>query len=1162
MAKELDNLLITIMPQFRWVIKAAEGSPRRVELERWLWKLKEAFYDAEDLLDMHEYELLRCKATGNSSTSLISAPVSAMSNLLPANRKVLRKLNELKNILVEARIFHQEFLSSGATAGIAGPHFDSSSRSTITTTSFPTSKVFGRDADRDRVLSFLCSPDVADASGDRKYSTVAIVGLGGMGKTTLAQYVYNDERVMNRFDVRMWICISRKLDLHRHTAEILESATQKNQYMQYANLDALQCMLRGILQNSQRFLLVLDDVWFDGSFENEEEWGKLLAPLVSQKQGSQVLVTSRSAKLPAPFHCIEVLELQDMVDTEFLALFKSHAFAGEQMRDQHISDELHVIAEQIAQKLGRSPLAAKAVGYRLSRKKTPDAWEGHPYLITELVHLWVAEGFVNSPEGFVNLPDQSKTLENIARAYFREMPVCTRFTGPSHYSMHDIIHDLAETLSRRDCFRLEDSTVTEIPHTVRHLSIYVDKMEHHKQSICRLIHLRTLICMEPVMDDVNNLFHEVLCNLKKLRVLVLCFYNSSELPQTINKLKYLHYLNIFETSISKVPGSLCTLYHLQFLRVHRDVEILPKKICNLSKLTKLQGDVEFCVAKQEGHELRQLRDMTELRSTLEIKNLENVRTKAEASEAILQNKSHLYSLQLTWSCTHNLYVDDSLHLEVLEGLKPPHELRSLGISGYRSPVYPSWLLEASHIAKLEALYLENCTALEGLPSGVQPIKHFYKIFLMNMPNLKTLPRFPGRLGYLHINGCPLLVFISSEELGQHEQHANLMRTGDLSSQLAMIWEAQRGSKKCRYSVRDTLMSEHSSMKKLMELMDADISSQLQTMESALQSENDKALVEENAIEAWLSCQEQRAKLIYSRLSENLLLLPSSLSFLTLTSCSLTDGALAVCLQGLTSLSWLSISQIMSLTSFPSPHVLQSLNALKNLDIRSCWCLRSLGGLPEATSLSELVIESCVSLELVGGNGMAVFPSSLEQLSISGCVLGADFLSTDFSHLRSISIAGCRSSESLTIGRLHSLKSLSLINMPDLCSLEGLSCPHLQDIHLINVPKLTVESFSQHHTWKSLAISSSDMLSLMLSVKDFVFPEKLCSEQYNESSITFASSTNFTSVKSLEFSGSNIMSLTGSLESLSCLERIKFAGCPNLSSLPDFPKSLQQIEIRD
>jgi hypothetical protein len=216
-------------------------------LEAWLGQLKEALYTAEDLLDEHEYNLLRHKAkngNGDHSPAGVRAKVlkplraatSRMSNLLPGNRELLRQLNELKSILAKAKDFRQ-LLGLPAPGGIR----DVPTTAVPLTTSLPPPKLFGRDPDRDHIIDLLTNKD-----NSADYSSVAIVAHGGAGKSTLAQYVYNNDRVKKHFDVRMWVCISRKLDVRAHTREIIESAA-KGECPCVNNLDTLQCKLSDML---------------------------------------------------------------------------------------------------------------------------------------------------------------------------------------------------------------------------------------------------------------------------------------------------------------------------------------------------------------------------------------------------------------------------------------------------------------------------------------------------------------------------------------------------------------------------------------------------------------------------------------------------------------------------------------------------------------------------------------------------------------------------------------------------------------------------------------------------------------------------------------------------------------------------------------------------
>ncbi|KAF7046618.1 hypothetical protein CFC21_055637 [Triticum aestivum] len=842
-AHELHELETTIMPQFKLVIEAADKGNHRPKLGKWLHELKEGFYMAQDLLDDHEYNNLKRQAKGKDSLPAnassirstfmkpLCAASSRLSNMSSENRKLIRQLNELKATLAKAKDFRELLcLPSGYNA-------ESSAIPAVVpeATSLPPPKVIGRDKDRDRIIDRLTKTTATTESSSALYSGLAIVGVGDMGMSTLAQLVYNDKRVKEYFDVTMWVSISRKLDVHRHTREIIESASQ-GECPRIDNLDTLQRKLTAILQASGKFLLVLENVWFEPG--SDREWDQLLAPLVSRQTGSKVLVTSRRDTFPAAFCCEEVCPLEKMEDAQFLALFKHHAFSGSEIKNKHLRERLEDFAKKIVKRLGQSPLAAKVVGSRLKGKADITTWKdalsikidklndpmrallwsykkldprlqrcflycslfpkGHEYVIDELVYLWMAEGLVDSC-------NQNKRVEDIGRDCFKKM-VSASFFQPyiaPYYVMHDLLHDLAESLSKEDYFRLEDDKVTEIPSTVRHLSVRVDSMMQHKQSICKLHHLRTIICIDPLVDDVSDLFNEILQHLKKLRVLCLSSSSGTKLPESVGELKHLQYLNISGTLISVLPRSVCALYHLQSLLFSNIDRSFPEKLCtlrklrhlgqicmpvvpqfpNIGKMTSLQQFDNFSVQKKKGYELQQLRDMDQIRHCLTITNLENVTGKDQALESKLHQKIHLDSLRLIWSCNNNTDTEDSLHLEILEGLMPPSQLGHLTIEGYKSSKYPGWLVDGLYFENLESLRFVDCSELQSLPSNTELFVNCSRLAFENVPNLKTLPCLPLGLKCLEVHKCPLIVFISNDELDHHYERENIMRTKHLISLL-------------------------------------------------------------------------------------------------------------------------------------------------------------------------------------------------------------------------------------------------------------------------------------------------------------------------------------------------------------------------------------------
>ncbi|RLM91244.1 hypothetical protein C2845_PM08G27550 [Panicum miliaceum] len=149
-----------------------------------------------------------------------------------------------------------------------------------------------------------------------------------------------------------------------------------------------------------------------------------------------------------------------------------------------------------------------------------------------------------------------------------------------------------------------------------------------------------------------------------------------------------------------------------------------------------------------------------------------------------------------------------------------------------------------------------------------------------------------------------------------------------------------------------------------------------------------------------------------------------------------------------------------------------------------------------------------------------------------------------------------------VGHLTSLESLSLRGIQDLCFLEGLSSLQLLKVGLRDVPKLTAECISQFRVQRALTIGSSVLLSHMLSSESFTVPADLNLECWKEQSFDLEESAKFSSVEELSLYACDMKSLPRNLNCLSSLKRLYISLCPNISSLPDLPCSLQRIQIYD
>jgi len=220
-------------------------------------------------------------------------------------------------------------------------------------------QVYGREEDRDRIIDFL----LHDVSHDEDLSVYPITGLGGLGKTTLSQLIFNHERVINHFERRLWVCVSEDFGLKRMTKAIIEAVS--GNACEDLDLDPLQRKLQDLLQN-KKYLLVLDDVWDD----EPEIWQRLKSVLACGALGAPILVTTRSAKVAAIMGTVSPYELSKLSDNDCWRLFKQRAFAADEVE----KEELVVVGKEIVKKCGGVPLAAKVLGSLLRFEREVREW--------------------------------------------------------------------------------------------------------------------------------------------------------------------------------------------------------------------------------------------------------------------------------------------------------------------------------------------------------------------------------------------------------------------------------------------------------------------------------------------------------------------------------------------------------------------------------------------------------------------------------------------------------------------------------------------------------------------------------------------------------------------------------------------------------------------
>ncbi|KAJ0830204.1 putative virus X resistance protein-like, coiled-coil [Helianthus annuus] len=691
--KELKKTLSRIQDLLH---DASQKEVTHKSVKEWLNALQHLAYDIDDVLDdlatedMHRELTLQEPA---ASTSMVRKLIPSCCTNFSLTHRVSPKLDSINRDLEN---LEKRKTDLGLLKIDEKPKYTSRRNET----SLPDgSSVIGRQVEKEKLLNKLLGDE---GSSKENFSIVPIVGMGGVGKTTLARHLYNDAQVKDHFEPKTWVCVSDDFDVFKISDIILQSMTKESK--EYKDLDQLQMALTE-KSKDKRFLLVLDDVWH----EDDDDWEKLVLPFRSCAHGSRIIITTRKEELLKKLHFCNLDSLKSLSHEDALSLFALQALGVENF-NSHTTLKPH--GEGIVKKCAGLPLALKAIGRLLGTRTNVEDWEDvlnseiwnlensdkivpalrlsyhdlsadlkqlfaycslfpKDYLFDkeELVLLWMAEGLL-SPSNATKSPERlgHEYFEILlSRSFFQHAP-----NDESLFIMHDLMNDLAMLVAGELFLRFDNHMKigTDDLAKYRHMSFSREMyVGYHKfEAFKGAKSMRTLLAVSIDVDRSWNYFFlsnkilvDLLPCLTLLRVLSLSRFQITEVPEFIGSLKHLRYLNFSRTRIEVLPENIGNLYNLQTLIVFgcesltklpesfsklkklrhfdiRDTPLLKKLPFGIGELESLQTLTKIIIEGDDGFAINELKGLTNLHREVSIEGLHKVECAKHAQEANLSLK--------------------------------------------------------------------------------------------------------------------------------------------------------------------------------------------------------------------------------------------------------------------------------------------------------------------------------------------------------------------------------------------------------------------------------------------------------------------------------------------------------------------------------------------